>query len=70
MNNKLEHLTKREIEVIKLVSQGLENSEIAKELGISIHTVKANLEAIYYKLNAKNRIQAVIKSVQLNYIEI
>lgn len=49
------HLTNREIEVIKLVCLGYSNRDIAEELIISTHTVKAHLESIFYKLGARNR---------------
>jgi len=54
-------LTEREINVIKYLKEGLTNKEIANNLSISIHTVKAHLESIYEKLQVKNRVQAVIK---------
>ena len=54
-------LTEREINVITYLKEGLTNKEIANNLSISIHTVKAHLESIYEKLQVKNRVQAVIK---------
>ena len=62
--NKVEKLTKREMEILLLLAEGFDNKNIAKILNISIHTVKANLEMIYYKLNVKNRLQAVVKSMK------
>ena len=46
----MQRLTAREKEVANLVMEGLTNKEIASRLFISVHTVKANLENIYYKL--------------------
>jgi LuxR family maltose regulon positive regulatory protein len=63
-------LTERELSVISYVAQGLINSEIAEKLHISVHTVKAHLEAIYDKLGVKNRVQATIKAVVLGIIDI
>jgi DNA-binding NarL/FixJ family response regulator len=56
----VEELTKREKKVLRLLMCGLQNIEIAKQLGISVHTVKAHIERIYYKLKVKNRVQASV----------
>ena len=66
MNN----LTNQEICVLGLVAKGLINKEIAKELNISIATTKAHLESLYKKLNAHNRVQAVVKAIALELIEV
>ncbi len=63
-------LTKQEQCVLELVAKGMINKEIAKELNISIATTKAHLESIYKKLNAHNRVQAVVKAITLNIIEV
>ena len=52
----MQRLTEREKEVARLVMEGLSNKEIAAKLFISVHTVKANLEHIYEKLNLPNRV--------------
>lgn len=62
------YLTDREIEVLKLLKEGLNNSEISEMLFISIHTVKAHLESIYNKLNVHNRVQAVVFALKNNII--
>ena len=41
------HLTEREMGVLFYLAQGLTNEEISEKLHISVHTVKAHLEAIY-----------------------
>ncbi|MCM1338759.1 MAG: helix-turn-helix transcriptional regulator [Muribaculaceae bacterium] len=51
-------LTKRELEVLDLLSKGYNNVEIADILCISIHTAKAHVAAIIYKLKVKNRTHA------------
>lgn len=51
-------LTKREIDVIKLVCKGDSNRDIADKLFVSKHTVKAHLSSIFYKLGARNRAHA------------
>ena len=55
----LESLTERENEVLQLLAQGLANKQIALALSISEHTVKFHISAIYAKLDATNRIEAV-----------
>jgi DNA-binding NarL/FixJ family response regulator len=54
-----ERLTTREIEVIRLVADGLGNKQIAWQLGISEHTVKFHVASIMTKLNAGSRTEAV-----------
>ncbi len=54
-----ETLTKREIEVLQLLAQGLANKQIAAALNISDHTVKFHVSSIYSKLGAANRTEAV-----------
>ncbi len=63
-------LTKQELCVLELVAKGMINKEIAEELNISIATTKAHLESIYKKLNAHNRVQAVVKAITLQLIEV
>ena len=63
-------LTEREYNVLNYVVCGLTNKEIAEELHISVHTVKAHLEAIYDKFKVKNRVQAAIKAVMLDLIKV
>ncbi len=60
--------TNREIDVIKLIINGKTNKEIANELYISYHTVKANIEKIYEKVGIHNRILLALKiAKELNY---
>ena len=55
-------LTKREQEVLQLLSQGMTREEIAAKLFISAETVKMHIKNIYRKLKAKNKIDALIKA--------
>jgi LuxR family maltose regulon positive regulatory protein len=55
----IEHLTTRELEVLKLIEAGCTNQDIADRLVISIPTVKRHISNIYGKLGAKSRTQAV-----------
>ena len=63
-------MTSREYNVLFCLAHGYKNNEIGSKLCISEHTVKAHLESIYFKLNAKNRIQAIILAVQNNIIDL
>ena len=54
-----ETLTPRELEVLRLLSEGLGNKMISRRLGISEHTVKFHVGAIMAKLNAGSRTEAV-----------
>lgn len=56
----LSELSSKEMEVINLLVYGYTNSQISKRLFIAISTVKAHVQAILYKLNVNNRIQAAI----------
>jgi DNA-binding CsgD family transcriptional regulator len=58
-------LTPREVEVLALVGQGQSNKAIARRLGISAHTVKYYLEAIFQKLDVKSRAEAVTRGLRL-----
>ena len=62
MNNKdeLYRLTERELEVLKQCSLGHTNPEIAEDLMISRHTVKAHMCSIFKKLEVDSRTQAVL----------
>ena len=61
-------LTKREIEVVKLLIEGFENEEIAEKINISTHTVKAHISGIMKKLDAKNRTEAACKALKLQLL--
>lgn len=55
----LEPLSKREIEVLRLLALGLSNHEIAQALVIAENTVKMHLKHLYGKLSVHNRVQAI-----------
>ncbi len=61
--DKYKKLTEREKEVLELIVQGKSNPQIAKELVLSIHTVKAHLESIFKKLGVHNKVQAAVYTV-------
>jgi LuxR family maltose regulon positive regulatory protein len=55
----IEQLTKREMDILKLVAQGSSNTEISGALYISYNTVKFHMKNLYGKLGAKNRINLI-----------
>jgi LuxR family maltose regulon positive regulatory protein len=55
----LEPLSSRERKVLRGLSAGLSNAEIAAELVVSINTIRTQARSIYHKLNVKNRHEAV-----------
>ncbi|WP_178987046.1 response regulator transcription factor [Winogradskyella schleiferi] len=61
-------LSKREYEVLKEVSLGLSNHEIAEKLYVSESTIKTHVSNLLVKLNAKRRTQAIQISKSLNII--
>jgi two-component system, NarL family, nitrate/nitrite response regulator NarL len=61
-------LTEREIEVLRLVAQGVSNPDIAAELYITVNTVKTHLRNILDKLHVENRTQAATYAVQKGLI--
>ena len=60
--------TQREREILNLMIRGRTNQEIAKEMIISINTAKAHVSNILYKLDVKDRVQAVVKAIRCNLI--
>jgi two-component system, NarL family, response regulator LiaR len=62
--------TRRELDVLRLLSQGLQNKEIAHALRIAERTVKFHVTSILAKLNADNRTQAVTIAVQRGLIDL
>ncbi len=63
-----ETLTGREQEVLELLSQGLSNKLIARQLQISEHTVKFHVSSLYAKLDASSRAEAVSRGARLGLI--
>lgn len=62
--SELDSLSRREREVIHLLSEGYSNGKIAQLLGLSIQTVKVHVKHILKKLNVTDRTQAVIKALK------
>ncbi len=53
------HITRRELEILELIAQGLSNREIAEKLFVSESTVKTHSSRVFDKLGARRRTQAV-----------
>jgi len=64
----IEPLSQREIELLRLIAEGLSNQEIAQRLFISLPTVKWHTSNIYGKLGVKNRTQAVAEAKALGIL--
>ena len=58
-------LTRREREVLQLLTQGLSNAEIAEKLFLSLSTVKTHVSTLFVKMEVKNRTQALEKANRL-----
>ena len=63
-------LSARELEVLRLIAQGLANKEIASRLGISQRTVEGHLNNIFDKLGVASRTEAVYQAVQQHLIDL
>jgi LuxR family maltose regulon positive regulatory protein len=64
----VEQLSKRELEVLQLIAEGLTNPEIGARLYLSPHTIKAHARSIYGKLGVNNRTQAVYRAQSLGLL--
>jgi DNA-binding CsgD family transcriptional regulator len=62
-------LTKREMEVLRLIVAGLTNQQIATQLVVSVSTVKKHNYNIFGKLGVKTRTQAIIRSRELKLVQ-
>jgi DNA-binding NarL/FixJ family response regulator len=59
-----EPLTAREVQVLRMIADGLGNKQIAWQLGISEHTVKFHVTSIMAKLHAASRTEAVAAGIR------
>jgi DNA-binding NarL/FixJ family response regulator len=65
-----ERLSPRELQILRLMAQGLANKQIAWELQISSNTVKFHTSSIYAKLGAASRAEAVVRGIELGFITV
>jgi DNA-binding NarL/FixJ family response regulator len=61
-------LTARELDVLRLITQGADNATIGRELSISGHTVKQHVTSILGKLGVQNRVQAAVRAVRADLL--
>ena len=64
----LEHLTERELEVLRLLATGHSNQAIAQQLIVAIGTVKRHVNSILSKLGVQSRLQAVARARELGLV--
>ena len=57
-------LTSREAQILKLITEGYSNNEIANQLFVSINTTKAHVASILQKLEVDDRLQAALKALK------
>ena len=63
-----EPLTKKEAEVLALMTAGLSNKEIAESMGVAEATIKTHASAIFSKLGVRDRVRAVLKGLEIGCI--
>ncbi len=68
--DKVKELTKRELEVLKLIANGMFNKEIASTLNISERTVKNHISNIFHKINVSDRTQAAVFAIKNKIVDI
>jgi DNA-binding NarL/FixJ family response regulator len=61
-------LTRRELEVLRLMSRGLSNAELAEHFVVSLETVKTHVSSVLNKLGARDRTQAVIRAYDSGFV--
>ena len=66
----VEHLTAREVEILRLMARGQRNKQVAAQLNISQHTVKYHVSAVMAKLGARTRTEAVTIGVTRGLVAI
>ena len=63
-------LTSRELEVVRHLGRGLSNHDIGRTLGISEHTIKSHLKAIFVKMEVSDRAEAVARAYELGFMSV
>jgi len=66
----LRTLTSKELEVIRLLAQGMSNQEMAQALWVSESTIKARFVSIMRKLDARDRVQVLLKAIDSRLVEV
>lgn len=68
-NYMLESLTKYELKIVRLYSNGMSRKELAKELNINVRSLAVSLSRIYQKLNVRNYQEMIDKVRELGYVD-
>jgi DNA-binding NarL/FixJ family response regulator len=66
---RLDGLTPRELDVLRLVAKGLSNGEIARDLFLSETTIRTHIGHILMKLDARDRVQAVVFAYEAGLVQ-
>jgi LuxR family maltose regulon positive regulatory protein len=64
----IEPLTERELQVLRLLAEGLSNQEIANNLVVAVGTIKTHTASLYRKMDVVNRTQAVARARELGLL--
>ena len=70
IDDKFSPLSPREMEILKLITRGLSNKEIAYTLGISHQTVKNHMTSILRKLDVEDRTQAAVFALRRGWVRL
>jgi NarL family two-component system response regulator LiaR len=68
-SSQLGGLTRREVEVLRLIATGRTNQQIARSLLVSVSTVKTHVHTIISKLGVSDRVQAAVKAIELGLLD-
>lgn len=63
-----DRLSAREDEVLRCLARGLSNAEIARELWVSVATVKSHVARLLVKMDARDRLQLVVEAYRSGYV--
>lgn len=64
----IEQLTLREHEILRLITEGMNNQEIANKLFVTVATVRWHIRQLYRKLGVRSRVQAIVRARELDLI--